>query len=127
MLYINGRLIGGIKSKKENLSTLTSKPQVPGGYLVPAYYTGRGHVELSFDIVIQTNYESVISILRELLSNGEGVYYLYDDAGYIYDDKNHAYGLLNSVEGSRDVGNPLGSISITVTVTEDGDDCSYRP
>lgn len=127
MLYINGKLIGGLRAKKENLTHLIVKPQVPGNTIVPPYFGGRGHVELSFDIVIQTTYEATMSTLRDLMGNGEGVYYMYDDAGSIYDNKTHAYVVINSIEGSRDTGNSLGTISMTVTLTTDHDDCSYTP
>lgn len=127
MLYINGKQIGGIRSKKQNLTHVIVKPQVPGHYLVPAYFGGKGHVELSFDIVIQTTYEATMKTIRDLMDNGEGVYYMYDDAGMIYENMNHAYILINSVEGSRDTSNPHGSISMTITLTEDHDDCTYMP
>lgn len=126
VLKINGRTLGGIKAKGQSGGTTLVRPSLPGNHLEPAYFMGKTHTELSLTIVVD-NYELVLQNLIDLLNNGDGVYYLSEDACQLVDNKYAVWVIIESYEGTMDVSNPIGSLSLKCVVTEDHEDSSYTP
>lgn len=123
---INGRTIGGIRAKSQSGGNAVVRPQLPGHYLEPAYFIAKSHTELSLEIVVD-NYELVLQTLIDLLNNGDGVYYLSDDATPLIENQYGVWAIIESYEGACSVSNPVGSLSIRCVVTTNHEDSSYAP
>lgn len=133
MFYINGVAVGSLISKNEEGGNNIATPQIPGNVLSAPYMTGRKNTSLTLEFMIDyyagQTYEKSMRYIADLMANGDGVYYLFDDATPIVEDKYYAWMVIDGRSGniSKDKGIEAATISITGVVTEDHQDSSYRP
>ncbi len=132
MLTLNGVMLGEYAERSGSLSFNVARPQgLNKAARPPSYTTGASDEELTISFYTHTLGES-LDTLKAFLTNGDGVYYLYDADNHIYLGQHGVWVNIEKISYTEDIQDHAnninrGTVTLNCVVAKDGTGSSYDP